>query len=140
MTKEELEKIKKSMLESIALAFSSLETKEESAQPIKRKRGRPAKPKPLEPIIENGEFPVIKVGDLPPERIEDVLNFEAPLADESRKKSNYITAAKMIGTSTEVKTVGNLQDFKKDPNRKIRFIDDPSVGDKISPEKYPERS
>jgi hypothetical protein len=96
--------------------------------PTTKKRGRPAKAKK--------ENSVIQVGDLE-ESIDSVLNFEPPI--HPNKKHAYIATAKRVDGNSPVKNLATAQDIR-DPNRKIKFIDDPSVGDNISSDKYPERS
>lgn len=130
MKKEELDSLKTALLKAIVGAFDVIENEEPAAP---KKRRRPPKREVqelLEKTIEGGETE---------EKIEDILAFEAPMPSPEKKKNDYIATAKRVATGVEIRNVGGLQEIQT-KNRQIKFIDDRSVGDHVTSDKYPERS
>lgn len=140
----DLTKLAEVLSQAITQTLAGLAVQEQS--PPAKKRGRPKKEKtqvkkppkifPVEHMGGENTF----LGNENDEKVKDILDFEAPMPTPERAKNNYIATAKRVGSGDKIQNTNALEDFKKDLNRKIKFVDDPSVGDKIDPNLYPERS
>ncbi len=107
-----------------------------------KKRGRPHKIEKEEPKKRDKPRKVdnkVVVGDMV-ETVDEVLNYKP----EVSPKANYIATAKRANwtprRNEHAEGMMAAPQSIVDKNRKIRFIDEVGVGDRIPPEKYPERS